>query len=321
MAWTGCATIPSITPFSEQTDRMVTGINGGYTATQLSLAAVSQPQAKKLADAWSPTATALTGIVAYSQALTAVAAAGAEGSKAAGNVADAVDGLLASFSISPIPDAAVAAFKALNQQIAKIRAKRSLQDAVGEAQPAVDTLANILVAQLKDLAATGDAAAAATLNSHLERNQEMVEYVAAERKAEDRILGILRSILDYQALGAKAGDEDLKAITDRDPLAKRENIEMREAHWIDVVKRHQAHLAPYRDRYADYVQRNDELQASRRTAAATFAKAQTAVKAWAAAHGKLKIALDKKQPPDFSSLFAAVRDVTAAFNEGRTVAD
>jgi hypothetical protein len=103
LAWTGCATIPSITPFSEQTDRMVTGINGGYTATQLSLATVSEPQAKKLAKAWEPTATALTGIVAYSQALTAVATAGGEGSKAAGNVADAVNGLLSSFSIAAIP--------------------------------------------------------------------------------------------------------------------------------------------------------------------------------------------------------------------------
>jgi hypothetical protein len=77
LTWSGCATLPSITPFSEQTERMVTGINGGYTATQLSLAAVSEPQAKTLAKAWAPTATALTGIVAYSQALTAVATAGA----------------------------------------------------------------------------------------------------------------------------------------------------------------------------------------------------------------------------------------------------
>jgi hypothetical protein len=319
--WSGCATIPSITPFSEQTDRMVTGINGGYTATQLSLAAVSQTQAKRLADEWKPSATALTGIVAYSQALTAVATAGGQGAQAAESVADAVNGLLSSFSVAAIPDAAVAGFKALNQQIAKIRAKRSLQGAVAEAQPAVDALANIMAAQLNDLAGIADSAAASTLNDHLESNKAMVEYVAAERKAEDRILGILRSILDYQALGAKASDEDLKAITNLDPLARRENIEIRETHWMDVVRRHQAHLAPYRDRYAEYVRREDELRASRRTAAATFAKAQTAVKAWAVAHGKLQAALDKKQPPDFSSFFAAVRDVASAFNEGRAVTE
>ena len=131
---TSCGPIPSITPFSEQTDRMVSGINGGYTASQLSLAAVSEEQAKKLAAAWGPTATALTGIVAYSQALTAVATAGAEGSKAAGNVAEAVNGLLSSFSVAAIPAGVVAGFKAANEQIAKIRAKRSLHEAVGEAQ-------------------------------------------------------------------------------------------------------------------------------------------------------------------------------------------
>ncbi len=107
-----CGPIPSITPFSEQTDRMVSGINGGYTASQLSLAAVNEEQAKKLAAAWGPTATALTGIVAYSQALTAVATAGAEGSKAAGDVAEAVNGLLSSFSVAAIPAGVVAGFKA-----------------------------------------------------------------------------------------------------------------------------------------------------------------------------------------------------------------
>ena len=318
---TSCGPIPSITPFSEQTDRMVSGINGGYTASQLSLAAVSEEQAKKLAAAWGPTATALTGIVAYSQALTAVATAGAEGSKAAGNVAEAVNGLLSSFSVAAIPAGVVAGFKAANEQIAKIRAKRSLHEAVGEAQPAIDDLAKILVEQLKAVAEVHNQSAQAALLGHTESQKAMVEYVVAERKAEDRILEILHAILDYQAKGAKAAAEDLKAITDLDSLAKADNIESREAHWMDVVKRHQAHVAPYRDRYAEYVRREDELNASRRAGAATFAKAQTAVKAWAAAHAKVKVALEKKQPPDFSAFFGAVRDVAAAFNEGRAVTE
>ncbi len=58
LAGTSCATIPSIAPFGEQTDRMVSGINGGYTASQLQLAAVSQDQAKALAKAWAPTISA-----------------------------------------------------------------------------------------------------------------------------------------------------------------------------------------------------------------------------------------------------------------------
>jgi hypothetical protein len=236
-------------------------------------------------------------------------------------VAEAVNGLLSSFSVAAIPAGVVAGFKAANEQIAKIRAKRSLQEAVGEAQPAIDDLAKILVEQLKAVAEVHNQSAQAALLGNTESQKAMVEYVVAERKAEDRILEILHAILDYQAKGAKAAAEDLKAITDLDSLAKADNIESREAHWMDVVKRHQAHVAPYRDRYAEYVRREDELNASRRAGAATFAKAQTAVKAWAAAHAKVKVALEKKQPPDFSAFFGAVRDVAAAFNEGRAVTE
>jgi hypothetical protein len=63
------------------------------------------------------------------------------------------------------------------------------------------------------------------------------------------------------------------------------------------------------------------LNTSRRVGAATFTKAQIAVKAWSAAHAKLKAALDKKDPPDFSAFFAAVRDVYAAFADGRALTE
>jgi len=314
VAGTSCGPIPSIEPFSEQTDRMVTGINGGYTASQLSLAAVNEEQAKKLAEAWTPTAAALNGIVAYSQALTAVATAGAEGSKAAGNVADAVNGLLTSFSVAAIPENLVAGFKALNAQIAVIRAKGSLHEAVGATDPVVAELAKILSAQLKALATLHELTAQNALLNNRANHSPMVDYVEAERRAEGRILRILQRILDYQEKGPS--DDLFNAITQLDLSAKRDNIEAREAHWLDIVKRHQAHLAAYDERYAEYERRAGELNAARRAGAATLAKAQSAVTAWAGAHAKLRAALEKKVPPDFSAFFAAVRDVATAFSGG-----
>ncbi len=319
VSWISCATIPDVTPFSEQTDRMVSGINSGYTASQLQLAAISEEQAKALAKAWGPTATALTGVMAYSQALTSVAKAGTEGSKAAGNLADALNLLAGSFNATAIPANFVEAFKAINAQIAAVRARRTLREAVETAEPAVNLLSNILAEQLKDLAMLHDQTSQNAQLNHRASEQAMVDYVEAEQKAEARVLRILRRILDYQALGDKAIDEDLKAISDLDPLAKASNLEMREAHWMEAVKRHQAHLASYRDRYREFVQRETELNTSRRVGIATFTKAQIAVKAWSAAHGKLKAALDKNEPPDFAAFFAAVRDVHAAFTEGQAV--
>jgi hypothetical protein len=321
LAGTSCATIPSIAPFGEQTDRMVSGINGGYTASQLQLAAVSQDQAKALAKAWAPTATALTGVVAYSQALTSVATAGAEGSKAAGNLADALNGLITSFNVAAIPANLVEGFKAVNAQIAVVRAKHSLHEAVEAAEPAVNLLSNILSEQLKDLAMLLDQTSQNALLNHRASQQAMVDYVEAEQSAEARVLRILRRILDYQAKGTKANDEDLKAIRDLDPVASSSNLEVREAHWIETVKRHQAYLAAYHERYGEFVRREDELNTSRRVGAATFTKAQIAVKAWSAAHAKLKVALDKKDAPDFSAFFAAVRDVYAAFADGRALTE
>jgi len=309
-----CGPIPIITPFSEQTDRMVTGINGGYTASQVSLASVNEEQAKKLAEAWAPTAAALNGIVAYSQALTAVATAGAEGATAAGDVANAVNGLLASFNVAAIPANLVAGFKALNAQIAVIRAKRSLHEAVGAADPVVAELATILSAQLKALATLHDLTAQNALLNHSANHSPMVDYVEAERRSEAKILRILQRILDYQEKGQS--EELLMAITKLDPSAKRDNIEAREAHWLDVVKRHQAHLAAYNERYAEYERRAGELNASRRAGVATLTKAQSAVTAWAGAHAKLRAAFEKKVPPDFAAFFAAVRDVATAFSGG-----
>ncbi len=318
---TSCATIPSIAPFSEQTDRMVSGINGGYTASQLQLAAVNEQQAKALAKAWAPTATALTGVVAYSQALTSVATAGAEGSKAAGNLADALNGLITSFNVAAIPANFVEGFKAINAQIAVVRAKRSLHDAVEAAEPAVSLLSMILAEQLKDLSMLHDQTSQNALLNHRANQSAMVDYVEAERAAEARVLRILRRILDYQAKGNGATQEDLEAITALDPAAKAANLEAREAHWMEAVKRHQSHLEAYRDRYAEFVRREEELNMSRRVGAATFSKAQIAVQSWAGAHSKLKAALDKKEPPDFSAFFAAVRDVYSAFSDGRALAE
>ncbi len=317
VAGTNCGPIPSLAPFSEQTSRMATAINGGYTASQLSLAAVNEEQAKKLADAWAPTATALNGVVAYSQALTAVATAGAEGSKAAGGVADAVNGLLGSFNVAAIPANLVEGFKALNAQIAVIRAKRSLQEAVGATDPVVAELATILSSQLEILATLHDLTAQNALLNNRVNYSPMVEYVEAERRAEARILRILQRILDYQEMGP--GADLLAGIVKLDPLAKSDNIEAREAHWLDVVRRHQAHLAVYNERYAEYERRAGELNAARRAGAATLTKGQSAVTAWAGAHAKLRVALEKKAPPDFTAFFATVRDVATPFSGGAQV--
>ena len=187
------------------------------------------------------------------------------------------------------------------------------------AEPAVNLLSNILSEQLKDLAMLHDQASQNALVKHRASQRAMVDYVEAEQRAEARVLLILRRILDYQAKGTAAAAEDLAAITELDPMASSTNLEEREAHWIEAVKRHQAYLAAYRERYGEFVRREDELNTSRRAGAATFTKAQVAVKAWSGAHAKLKVALDKKDAPDFSAFFAAVRDVNAAFADGRAL--
>ena len=154
--------------------------------------------------------TALNGIVAYSQALTAVATAGAEGATAAGNVAKAVNGLLASFNVAAIPANLVAGFKALNAQIAVIRAKRSLHEAVGAADPVVAELATILSAQLKTLATLHEHHGAERApGPHRANHSPMVDYVEAERRSEAKILRILQRHSRLPGEGGEGRAEEL----------------------------------------------------------------------------------------------------------------
>ena len=315
----GCATLPSLAPFDEQTTRMISGVNAGYTASQLSLAEVSSERATQLAKAWEPTASGLNAIGAYSQALSSLAAQGAKGGEAAQAVAGALNQLAGAVGVGSIPATLVQAFAKVNEQIAVIRARRSLHDAVGDAQPAVDTLVRILSHQLSDLAALHELAAITASGRVREANQAVVDYVEAERRAEDAVLLILRRIFDYRALGSKATSEDLEAISQLDSLATKATLDAREAHWIGVVRAHRSHLALYAEEYAAYVRRVDGINEARRVGALTFRRGQTALSSWVSAHARLKEALEEKKPVDLSAFFAATRAVQEANGQGRTV--
>ena len=197
----GCATLPSLAPFEEHTGKMVSGINTGYTLSQISLATASPKQAKQLADAWKPTAAALRTMVAYSQALSSLAAQGAKGSEAAGALAGALDGLVNAVGQAGIPAQFANAFQAINQHIAVVRARNDLAEAVGAAQPAVDLLLDVLAAQMQALASLHEEATIGMLINHRADNTRMVDYIEAVQNAENRVLDILRQILDYKALG------------------------------------------------------------------------------------------------------------------------
>jgi hypothetical protein len=318
-ALAGCATLPSLATLDEQTTRMISGVNAGYTASQLSLAELSPDRASELARAWEPTSSALNAIGAYSQALSSLAAQGAKGGEAARAVAGALNELTGVIGAGAIPASLVTAFAEINKRIAVIRARRSLHDAVGDAQPAVETLARILSEHLSDLTRLHELSASTAAGNLRLANQAVVDYVEAERRAEASVLLILRRIFDYKALGRNATPEDLDAIADLDPHATTATLDAREAHWIGVVRAHRSHLALYADEYAAYVRRVDAIDEARRVGALTFRRGQAALGAWVSAHGKLKEALEEKKPVDFSAFFAATRAVDDAHVAGRVV--
>jgi hypothetical protein len=319
---TGCATIPTIKPFDEQTSRMVSGIKTGYTSSQLSLATLSPEDGKKLAEAWAPTAVSLNAVVAYSKALTSLAEQGGKGAESANALAGALDGVITSIGFGSIPGGVASAIAELNKNVAAMRARRSLQEAVGAAQPAIDKISLILADQLVDLASLHELTAITTLGTHRRNHQEMVDYIEAEQRAEARVLRILRRVLDYhEAVGSRDATEELSSIKQLDPTVTATNVTAVEAKWIKQVKSHRAHLEPYAVPYAEYLQKQDEIATAQRAGAMTFRKAQRAVHAWAGAHGKLRATLDEKQPLDLFDFFAAVRDVSDAFVDAQAAAN
>ncbi|MGD2092299.1 MAG: hypothetical protein PVH61_39390 [Candidatus Aminicenantes bacterium] len=233
----GCSvTLPNISPFAEQTRKMVSAVDNGYTHAETLLSMMEEPdessgtklnqvqeelseKVKKLKESkkeandklnelqknWKLMKKVLNALVIYSNELAALADAGSKGEEAANGVVNALDGIITvakgAFSI---PENVLNAFIEINKTIAKIRGRYALKKAVKEAQPVINKIVEIIFRNLEKLEKINNSAGWALRTLHRLKNQPMSDYYEALMESQQTIFLILTGIHHYERGGPRA---------------------------------------------------------------------------------------------------------------------
>ncbi|MCB0375596.1 MAG: hypothetical protein KDD04_06725, partial [Sinomicrobium sp.] len=171
---------------------------------------------KQLRRNWHTIFKTLDALVAYSDALAGIKDSGAKGKAAFGNVANALNNVLAVSGIA-IPGAVSKAGGYLYGKIAQIRAKKKLQDVITNADEVIQHVALTLDSALYYMEAVNDAAKSENLlrKSDSEEAQQIKELYTSlvEKEKRNRVKIILLN--DYEN-----GDyESLRFFVYEDPLS------------------------------------------------------------------------------------------------------
>ena len=354
----GCSVmLPDIKPFAEQTRRMVSAVDNGYTHAETLLSMVEETgeppggqsnekhkeepgkaeawwksedsdenPLTKLKNNWQLMKKALNALVIYSNELAELAEAGIKGEEAAQGVADALNGILETMSNGAlnIPGNLVNAFKALNKTLAKIRARKALKKAVEEAQPAIDIIIEIMAQNLDDLEKINNRAGRALRILHLNKNQAMLNYHDILINSQQAIFEILTGILHYKRGGPRAQDylKDLIKLDKTLAVIGEENItikhiEEREKDWLKLHRKIKGEINDLTAPYQAYKTKEEEINFLTLNGSLILRKGIIAVHEYGKAHMKLKKTLEKKQRMSFVEFASAVQDVIDAYKGGK----
>jgi|SRR6185295_12292422 len=155
----GCGTLPDARPFADASATLAVAVKSSGQALADSLrdagSAATPSDAKAYEDlvgkfdaAWTERVKAVQAVAAYSEAIADLIDAGKEGEETVKKVGDQLQGLASAVGI-PLAGPAVAVASDIAQfiagRVALVRASRKLEDALAQAQPAVERIAQHLV--------------------------------------------------------------------------------------------------------------------------------------------------------------------------------
>ena len=153
----GCASLPELGPFVDATLELRSAVAavGSTVEAELQRMQGGQKYADRLAKEWAVRIQAVDALVAYAESLRAIVKAGQEGGQAARSLASSVTALAKAAQVAMPAAGAVsvatdtASF--IYGQIALVRASKSLEEALMNAQPAVQRITSIIALELKKL--------------------------------------------------------------------------------------------------------------------------------------------------------------------------
>jgi hypothetical protein len=335
----GCvAVLPDMQPFADQTAQMASGVGNGYTRTRtlLSGADLENEWLDSLDTAWGQTERTLKALASYSRTLADLARTGTEGREAASRVTGALESVSSTLQVPGIPARIAGAIAALNDHVARVRARGKLKEILEVAQPGIDTIAWIIRQNLGALERVNELAGRQVQIAHAEDHQVIVNYYEELVREDRRILTTLTVFLERRAAlragetsvaearlaEMLAGDPALGAAVGALPTDDTEAwrgrlegvIEGREAWLADHSRAVHSEAGRYRPDYEAYVARMSEIEESYRSGGEVLRRSSRAVRAWARAHAKLLESLEEDWSfVHLAEFTAAVQDVYDAY--------
>lgn len=196
---TGCGTLPDARPFAGATSTLSASVKSSGQALSDSIRETSNldPSNKaqyeaiihKIDDTWAVRVKAAQGAVAYSDAIADLIGAGKESGETVKRVGDSLETLAASINTPlPVLGVGVAADVArfLTDRIAIVRASKTLQEAIMQAQPAVDSIADQLAndteKQLRPAVESAYKNAISSIKSRYEKEDNFARSFQAKRE-------------------------------------------------------------------------------------------------------------------------------------------
>ena len=155
-ALSACAPLPDATPFRESTLQLRSAMATGHVAVDGELRASEELDdlADRLDCAWKRRLAAADGMVAYAESIVALTDAGDRGDETVAAVAVSVKSLAtaAGVALPPTPVAvATDTAELIALHIANIRARNTLAEAMQQAQPAVEAVADLVAKDVGDM--------------------------------------------------------------------------------------------------------------------------------------------------------------------------
>lgn len=283
----GCTT-PDLKPFANATADLHSSFQRAQVDT---VATVRTAGAIQEADSLSlelgKRVVATQSLLSYSDALAQIADAGRSGGDQAEKLGNALNGFLGSFSVAGvIPQSFLAGFKSLYGLVAQVRAAKSLGSAIEKADPAIQSIAGILVADL------------AALDAVIRTAETPIERAIKDRPEN-------REVLDY-----RKRLEKMRAVLEKglgEPIDPAKSAQIKDINAL---------IEGTNDRYQPIM---SELKNSRDRISLQVAfvnKAKDGVLEWARAHGKLAQSIREGLQPDYRSLVTTIVELRAILSKG-----
>ena len=288
----GCVNLPDTQPFTSATVglRSAVASSGAATVAELKLVNISgvKTEANNLEGAWAERNKLFSGLVQYADSLQAIVESGKKGAESAKALADSVQQLaqvanLVQPGAGPAIGVAAQTAQYVYGEIAKVRAAKSLEQALAHAQPAVEAIAAKMAMDMDDL-------------------DKLIR--AADKAQRDEITTLSASDIGYrkQLLATRA---NLMAtiqtkLQNTAPSAITERAELDEANTL---------IAATDSWNESYQAQLDAINERERLSRQLVAETKTALNAWASEHAEILRAVRTKRVPSATEIVEAAKRI------------